>query len=139
VFGTYFRTHPILFVLFQPEKSAGKSADKSTSQIEASVYTSKRDEQTPSHVFVVALLDLKSARDDSTYSHHMKDARFTIPNAGLLAKVFRELEALLLRIVRPKVTTKKVSSPGLGGESKKEKGKSEERKSEGLILARNIT
>lgn len=25
--------------------------------------------------------------DDSTYSHHMKDARFTIPNAALLAKV----------------------------------------------------
>jgi len=25
--------------------------------------------------------------DGSTYSHHMKDARFTIPNAGLLAKV----------------------------------------------------
>jgi type I restriction enzyme M protein len=31
--------------------------------------------------------DLKSEREDSTYSHHMKDARFTIPNAGLLAKV----------------------------------------------------
>jgi type I restriction enzyme M protein len=31
--------------------------------------------------------ELKSARDDSTYSHHMRDARFTIPNAGLLAKV----------------------------------------------------
>jgi len=31
--------------------------------------------------------ELKSAREDSTYSHHMKDARFTIPNAGLLAKV----------------------------------------------------
>ena len=25
--------------------------------------------------------------DDSTYAHHMKDARFTIPTAGLLAKV----------------------------------------------------
>ena len=25
--------------------------------------------------------------DESTYAHHMKDARFTIPNAGLLAKV----------------------------------------------------
>ena len=25
--------------------------------------------------------------DDSTYAHHMKDARFTIPNASLLAKV----------------------------------------------------
>jgi type I restriction enzyme M protein len=31
--------------------------------------------------------ELKSAREDSTYSHHMKDARFTIPNAALLAKV----------------------------------------------------
>src|SRR2546426_3342060 len=31
--------------------------------------------------------ELKSAREDSTYSHHMKDARFTIPNAGLLARV----------------------------------------------------
>lgn len=25
--------------------------------------------------------------DDTTYSHHMKDARFTIPNAALLTKV----------------------------------------------------
>ena len=31
--------------------------------------------------------ELKSERDDSTYQHHMKDARFTIPNPGLLAKV----------------------------------------------------
>jgi len=31
--------------------------------------------------------ELKSGREDSTYQHHMKDARFTIPNAGLLAKV----------------------------------------------------
>jgi type I restriction enzyme M protein len=31
--------------------------------------------------------ELKSAREDSTYQHHMRDARFTIPNAGLLAKV----------------------------------------------------
>jgi type I restriction enzyme M protein len=31
--------------------------------------------------------ELQGAREDSTYSHHMKDARFTIPNAGLLAKV----------------------------------------------------
>ncbi len=30
---------------------------------------------------------LQSDRDDSTYSHHMKDARFTIPTAGLLARV----------------------------------------------------
>ena len=25
--------------------------------------------------------------DESTYAHHMKDARFTIPTPGLLAKV----------------------------------------------------
>src|SRR5215216_4408276 len=31
--------------------------------------------------------ELKSEREDSTYQHHMKDARFTIPNAALLAKV----------------------------------------------------
>ena len=30
---------------------------------------------------------LQDGREDSTYSHHMKDARFTIPTAGLLAKV----------------------------------------------------
>lgn len=31
--------------------------------------------------------ELKRDREDSTYQHHMKDARFTIPNPGLLAKV----------------------------------------------------
>ncbi|QIL83406.1 SAM-dependent DNA methyltransferase [Diaphorobacter sp. HDW4A] len=31
--------------------------------------------------------NLGGAGDDSTYARHMKDARFTIPNAGLLAKV----------------------------------------------------
>jgi type I restriction enzyme M protein len=31
--------------------------------------------------------ELKSEREDSTYQHHMKGARFTIPNPGLLAKV----------------------------------------------------
>jgi type I restriction enzyme M protein len=30
---------------------------------------------------------LQSEREDSTYAHHMKDARFTIPTANLLAKV----------------------------------------------------
>ena len=32
--------------------------------------------------------------DGSTYSHHMKDARFTIPNAGLLAKVVDMLDSV---------------------------------------------
>lgn len=31
--------------------------------------------------------ELQSDREDSTYAHHMKDARFTIPTANLLAKV----------------------------------------------------
>ena len=31
--------------------------------------------------------ELQSEREDSTYAHHMKDARFTIPTANLLAKV----------------------------------------------------
>lgn len=31
--------------------------------------------------------DLRGGVEDSTYSHHMKDARFTIPTPGLLAKV----------------------------------------------------
>lgn len=31
--------------------------------------------------------NLQSDREDSTYSHHMKDARFTIPTPGLLARV----------------------------------------------------
>jgi len=31
--------------------------------------------------------ELQSGREDSTYAHHMKDARFTIPTANLLAKV----------------------------------------------------
>lgn len=30
---------------------------------------------------------LRSERDDSTYAHHMKDARFTIPTPGLLSRV----------------------------------------------------
>src|SRR5207237_1779817 len=32
--------------------------------------------------------------DDSTYAHHMKDARFTIPTAALLAKVVDMLDAV---------------------------------------------
>jgi type I restriction enzyme M protein len=31
--------------------------------------------------------NLQSDREDSTYSHHMKDARFTIPTPGLLSRV----------------------------------------------------
>lgn len=38
--------------------------------------------------------ELKSDREDSTYAHHMKDARFTIPTAGLLAKVVDMIDKL---------------------------------------------
>lgn len=31
--------------------------------------------------------ELQSGREDSTYAHHMKDARFTIPTPGLLSRV----------------------------------------------------
>jgi type I restriction enzyme M protein len=34
------------------------------------------------------------SREDSTYAHHMRDARFTIPNAGLLAKVVDMLDGI---------------------------------------------
>lgn len=34
------------------------------------------------------------SEDDTTYSHHMKDARFTIPNAALLTKVVDLLAAV---------------------------------------------
>ncbi len=37
---------------------------------------------------------LQDGREDSTYSHHMKDARFTIPNAGLLAKVVDTIDKI---------------------------------------------
>jgi type I restriction enzyme M protein len=36
----------------------------------------------------------KLGGDDSTYAHHMKDARFTIPTPGLLAKVVDLLAAV---------------------------------------------
>ncbi len=40
------------------------------------------------HVFPFLRTDfLKSYGDGSTYAHHMKDARFTIPTPGLLSKV----------------------------------------------------
>src|SRR5256885_11203746 len=35
--------------------------------------------------------------DDSTYAHHMKDARFTIPTPALLAKVVDLLDAVPMR------------------------------------------
>ena len=36
--------------------------------------------------------NLQNELADSTYAHHMKDARFTIPNAGLLGKVVEMLD-----------------------------------------------
>ncbi|MBX7222712.1 MAG: type I restriction-modification system subunit M [Blastocatellia bacterium] len=36
--------------------------------------------------------EMHGDREDSTYSHHMKDARFTIPTPGLLAKVVEMID-----------------------------------------------
>jgi type I restriction enzyme M protein len=38
--------------------------------------------------------ELQNDRADSTYAHHMKDARFTIPTAGLLAKVVEMIDLI---------------------------------------------
>jgi len=38
--------------------------------------------------------------DGSTYAHHMKDARFTIPTPGLLAKVVDAIDHVMLRAPR---------------------------------------
>ena len=55
--------------------------------------------EAPSEMFVIVgehvfpfLRTLGS--DDSTYAHHMKDARFTIPTPALLAKVVGLLDAV---------------------------------------------
>src|SRR5438132_2948548 len=47
-----------------------------------------------SEIVFPLIKELKSAREDSTYSHHMRDARFTIPNAALLAKVVDLIDAV---------------------------------------------
>jgi type I restriction enzyme M protein len=44
------------------------------------------------HVFPFLRTSLSKGGDGSTYAHHMKDARFTIPTAGLLAKVVDMLD-----------------------------------------------
>ncbi len=36
--------------------------------------------------------EIRSEREDSTYSHHMKDARFTIPTPALLARVVEMID-----------------------------------------------
>jgi type I restriction-modification system DNA methylase subunit len=40
--------------------------------------------------------ELQRDREDSTYSHHMRDARFTIPTAALLAKAVEMIDKLAL-------------------------------------------
>jgi len=44
------------------------------------------------HVFPFLRQGLRG--EDSTFAHHMRDARFTIPNAGLLAKVVELLDGI---------------------------------------------
>src|SRR3972149_2327495 len=48
------------------------------------------------HIFPFLRTDLARnlGGDDTTYAHHMKDARFTIPTAALLAKVVDLLDAV---------------------------------------------
>jgi type I restriction enzyme M protein len=48
------------------------------------------------HVFPFLRTDLAKniGGDESTYAHHMKDARFTIPTPALLAKVVDLLDAV---------------------------------------------
>ncbi len=41
--------------------------------------------------------------DESTYAHHMKDARFTIPTPGLLAKVVDMIDQCRWRSATPRV------------------------------------
>jgi type I restriction enzyme M protein len=43
--------------------------------------------------------------DDSTYSHHMKDARFTIPTPALLAKVVDMIDQVPMEDRTPRVTS----------------------------------
>jgi type I restriction enzyme M protein len=45
------------------------------------------------HVFPF-IKTMQSDREDSTYAHHMRDARFTIPTPGLLSKVVDLLDAV---------------------------------------------
>jgi type I restriction-modification system DNA methylase subunit len=40
--------------------------------------------------------ELQRDREDSTYSHHMRDARFTIPTAALLAKAVEMIDKLAM-------------------------------------------
>jgi len=46
-----------------------------------------------------------SVENDSTYAHHMKDARFTIPTPALLAKVVDLLDQVPMRSATPRVTS----------------------------------
>src|SRR5687768_5677530 len=77
-------------------------ANRLKKPIENPIFTKKQEElrwsefknDAPARMFDIVsgkvfpfIKELKSDREDSTYQHHMKDARFTIPNAGLLAKV----------------------------------------------------
>jgi type I restriction enzyme M protein len=49
------------------------------------------------HVFpFLRTLGANGTNEDSTYAHHMKDARFTIPTAALLAKVVDLIDAVPL-------------------------------------------
>ena len=94
----------LLFIKRLDELHTGQEAkaNRLKKPIENPIFNSKQQEfrwsrfknEAPSEMYKIVsekvfpfIKELKSDRDDSTYQHHMKDARFTIPNAGLLAKV----------------------------------------------------
>ncbi len=81
---------------------AEKKATRTRSAIERPIFNDEqqkmrwsrfKNEAAPEMYAIVAeqvfpfIRTLQGDREDSTYSHHMKDARFTIPTPGLLARV----------------------------------------------------
>jgi type I restriction enzyme M protein len=86
-----------------------KKANRLKKPIENPIFNQKQQElrwsrfkdEAPAAMFKIVservfpfIKELKSGREDSTYQHHMKDARFTIPNAGLLARVVDMIEKI---------------------------------------------
>lgn len=86
-----------------------KRANRLNRPIEKSVFTSEqqsyrwsrfKNEKASEMYKVVSekvfpfIKELQSDREDSTYSHHMRDARFTIPTPALLSKVVDMIDGL---------------------------------------------
>jgi type I restriction enzyme M protein len=78
---------PIENPIYKPEQDAMRWS-RFKNESPAEMYSIVSEKVFP---FIKAL---QSGRDDSTYAHHMKDARFTIATAGLLAKVVDMLDKI---------------------------------------------